>query len=161
MPSSERFAPFLLDASHRADLAAHLLLLPAEQRYTRFIGTMTDAAIVAFVEHIEFDKELLVGLRDERSGLRGVVQSSPHSTAAWELAFSTAPAFQRQGVATQLGSWMLEHVTDLGALEAFIYCAPKNVAMRGLARKLGFAVHVEDGEVVAHRRLDGLLAGVP
>jgi hypothetical protein len=29
--------------------------------------------------------------------------------------------------------------------------------MRGLARKLGFTVRVEDGEVIAQRRLDGTL----
>jgi RimJ/RimL family protein N-acetyltransferase len=152
-----RATPFLLGACNRAELADHLLLLPEEQRYTRFIGTMSDEAIAGFVARLDFDKELLAGLRGDDGDLRGVVQSSYDSKGAWELAFSTSPAFQRRGIATLLGRWMLGHVTGLGAREACIYCAPKNVAMRGLARKLGFTVRVEDGEVIAQRRLDGSL----
>lgn len=148
--------PFLLAESDKPELVHHLLLLPEEQRYTRFIGTMTNRAIEGFVARIDLEMEMLAGARSPDGGLVGVVQSSPHSKDAWELAFSTVPTFQRQGVATQLGLWLLDRVTGMGARQAYIYCAPKNIAMRGLARKLGFNLHVEDGEVVAHRQL-----GVP
>jgi len=56
-------------------------------------------------------------------------------------------------VATMLGRWLLEHLASRGGREAYIYCAPKNIAMRGLARKLAFDLHIEGGEVVANRRL--------
>lgn len=145
--------PFLLDESDKPELVRHLLLLPEEQRYTRFIGTMTDDAIEGFVARIDLAADLLAGSRGPDGGLAGVAQSSPHAKDGWELAFSTAPAFQRQGVATMLGRWLLEHLASRGGREAYIYCAPKNIAMRGLARKLAFDLHIEGGEVVANRRL--------
>ncbi|MCK7582671.1 MAG: GNAT family N-acetyltransferase [Chromatiales bacterium] len=97
--------------------------------------------------------DLLAASRSLAGGLAGVAQSSPHAKDGWELAFSTAPAFQRQGVATMLGRWLLAHLASRGGREAYIYCAPKNIAMRGLARKLAFDLHIEGGEVVANRRL--------
>ena len=153
-------APLLLDESHRGEIARHLLLLPEEQRYTRFFGAMSDEAIGSFVARLDFADDLLVALPGAHAGgFRGVVQASRHAPEAWELAFSTAPAYQRQGIATLLGRWMIERLTAGGATQAYIFCAPKNIAMRGLARKLGFSVRVEDGEVTAQRTLEAGAAG--
>ncbi len=121
---------------------------------------MSDEAIGAFVAQLDFADDLLVALPGAQAGgFRGVVQASRHAREAWELAFSTAPAHQRQGIATMLGRWMIERLAAGGARQAYIFCAPKNIAMRGLARKLGFSVHVEDGEVTAHRTLEAGAAG--
>lgn len=150
---SSLLPPFLLDESDKPELVRHLLLLPEEQRYTRFIGTMTDDAIEGFVARIDLATDLLAGSRSLDGGLASVAQSSPHAMDGWELAFSTAPAFQRRGAATMLGRWLLDQLTSRGGRQAYIYCAPKNIAMRGLARKLGFDLHIEDGEVVANRPL--------
>src|SRR5512135_3166644 len=68
--------PIVLNEAHRGDLVDHLLLLPEEQRYTRFIGVMTDGAIQAFAARIDFARELLVGLPDPAGGFLGVVQAS-------------------------------------------------------------------------------------
>jgi RimJ/RimL family protein N-acetyltransferase len=115
---------------------------------------MSDEAIGTFVAGLDFGNDLLVALPGARAGgFRGVVQASRHPRDAWELAFSTAPAFQRHGIATLLGRWMLARLAGSGASRACIFCAPENIAMRGLARKLGFSIHVEGGEVAAHRVL--------
>lgn len=150
---SSLLPPFLLDESDKPELVRHLLLLPEEQRYTRFIGTMSNDAIASFVARIDCGIDLLAASRSLAGGLAGVAQSSPHAKDGWELAFSTAPAFQRRGVATMLGRWLLDRLASQGGREAYIYCAPKNIAMRGLARKLGFDLHIEGGEVVASRQL--------
>jgi RimJ/RimL family protein N-acetyltransferase len=118
---------------------------------------MTDDAIAAFVAHIDFDRNTCLALPDVNGGIRGVVQISPTSDGAAELAFSTAPALQRQGIATMLGRLAIEHLVTRGTREAIIYCALENVAMRTVAEKLGFTQHIEGAEIVGRLLLGPLL----
>lgn len=141
-----------LAEAHRPRLVAHLCRLPGEQRYTRFQCGMSDEAIAAYVHGIDFGSDKLLGLPDADGDFQSVVQASPQSPGRWELAFTTAPDFQRRGIATMLGHMSIDPLIAGGAAEAFIYCAADNVAMRTVAAKLGFTLHVKGADVLAHRR---------
>jgi RimJ/RimL family protein N-acetyltransferase len=153
--------PFLLRAADRGALAQHFLLLSQEQRYTRFFAPMTDERIRHYVDGIDFDTVRAVALADAQARLRGVVLAAAEREGTWEFAFSTAPAWQRRGIATRLGRWMLDHLAAAGAREVHIFTIPKSLAMRAVAAKLGFHVRVEDGEVLATRRLAPAAPAVP
>jgi RimJ/RimL family protein N-acetyltransferase len=141
-----------LAEAHRPRLVAHLCRLPGEQRYTRFQCKMSDEAIAAYVARIDFGSDRLLGLPDPGGDFQSVVQASPQSPGRWELAFTTAPDFQRRGIATMLGRMSIDPLVAGGAAEAFIHCAADNVAMRAVAAKLGFNLHVKGADVLAHRR---------
>ena len=131
----------------------HFRSLPYEQRYTRFLRNMTDDAIAAFVAHIDFERDMCLALPDVDGGIRGVVQISPTSDGAAELAFSTAPSRQRHGIATMLGRLAIEYLVTRGTREAIIYCALENVAMRTVAEKLGFTQRIDGADIVGRRLL--------
>lgn len=113
---------------------------------------MSDEAIAAYVDGIDFGSDKLLGLLDADGDFQSIVQASPQSPGRWELAFTTAPDFQRRGIATTLGRMSIDPLIAGGAAEAFIYCTAENAAMRAVAAKLGFTLYIKGADVLAHRR---------
>jgi RimJ/RimL family protein N-acetyltransferase len=128
---------------------AHLMRLPAEQRYDRFSGTTTAETIARRYAVADPARLRLFGcFADERMvGLLELCAAPGDSEA--ELALTVDAAWQGQ----RIGTGLVRLAASLASLllverQTMIY-AVSNLPMRRIAARLGFARRVEDCTVVA------------
>jgi hypothetical protein len=62
-----------LNAGARPALLTHLLALPAEDRRLRFGLSLSSEGIAAYVDSIDFDRDVIFGVHDDRLALVGAV----------------------------------------------------------------------------------------
>jgi len=142
----------ILPASARDKLRAHFLSLPADDRRMRFGGTMSDAAVVAYVDRLDFDRDTIFGVYGDDLDLAGAAHLSVGDTAA-ELGVSVAPRHRRRGIGSTLVSRAAVHARNHGVQVLFMHCLSDNRAILRIASRLGMQV-VRDGiESEAHLAL--------
>lgn len=147
-----------LTALDRPALERHLLALDTEDRRLRFGIAPSDAAISAYVERIDFDRDGLFGVFDEKLQLLGAAHLARAPGHA-ELGVSVRPAYRNQGVGAALLARAVLHARNWGLHALFMHCLRENAAMMHLARKQGMAIATEAGEADAWLELPRPEAG--
>jgi GNAT superfamily N-acetyltransferase len=137
-----------LTEGDRPALERHLLALDTEDRRLRFGIAPSDAAISAYVEGIDFDRDGLFGVFDEKLQLLGAAHLARASGHA-ELGVSVLSGQRNRGVGAALLARAVLHARNWRLQALFMHCLRENAAMMHLARKQGMAIATEAGEADA------------
>lgn len=138
--------PVRLRAADRDALTQHFLSLGPEDRRLRFGATLTDDAIRALEERIDFDRDEIFGIAGEDLSLLAVVHVAFYPEGRAELGLSVLPQARGQGLGNALFSRAVMHLVNRGVREVFVHCIAENAAMLHIARKHGMRVVHEGGE---------------
>lgn len=130
----------------RGRLAELLLALSEHDRYWRFCRPMTDAAIVAYVDHINWDEGVILGAFDAQARLLGVLELYDNGSAA-EIAVAVSGEHRGRGLGRVLMDRALLKAKVLGKERVTLTCLVDNGPMRRLARHAGLSAKSEGGEV--------------
>lgn len=144
--------PVRLRSTDRAALAVHFLALDREDRRLRFGAALTDDAVRAMEERIDFDRDELFAIADDELRLLAVVHVAFYPKKA-ELGLSVLPCARGQGLGNALFERAVTHLVNRGVREVFVHCLSENGAMMHLARKHGMRVVTDGGETDAHLEL--------
>ena len=119
-----------------SEYARHLKSLEADDRYSRFGHSASDYNIDQLVLQMCYhpqDHELWYARNDEQRV--GWGHMAKNSDGSWELAVSVDKEFQRQGIANQLLSEMLEWAKFHHIPEVYMHCIENNKVIQHLATK--------------------------
>ena len=138
--------PVRLRAADRDALTQHFLSLGTEDRRLRFGATLSDDAIRALEERIDFDRDEVFGIAGDDLSLLAVVHVAFYPEGRAELGLSVLPQARGQGLGNALFSRAVMHLVNRGVREVFVHCIAENAAMLHIARKHGMRVVQEGGE---------------
>ena len=136
----------------RAKYADHLRQLGAQDRRLRFGLAIADSAIDDYVARVDFDRDVLFGVFDDRLQLAGAAHLARSDDQA-ELGVSVLPAHRGRGVGSALLARAHVHARNWGIGALFMHCLTENGAMLHLARQQGMRIVAEGGEADAHLAL--------
>lgn len=151
-----------LSGAHRPLVRAHLLTLSEGDRYLRFGHAVSDTEIESYVQHLDFQRDLVFGVFNWR--LRPVAIShlalAPLPTAAGqhagvmaEFGVSVEPRMRGRGLGALLFTHAARHARALGVQTMFIHALSENVPMLRIARRAGARVERHGSESEAFLRL--------
>jgi hypothetical protein len=144
MPHIRRLLP--IDAQR---LAAHLKRLDGDTRRLRFGAALTDAAIDAYVDGIDWLRSL--HFADVEDGqVRGACQLAWREAlfpTSGELAVSVEAVRQDRGIGSELIHRTLVAARNRNILHVTMLCLAENAKMRHIARKFESMLELLDGEV--------------
>jgi GNAT superfamily N-acetyltransferase len=152
-----------LDASERSLFLRHLTSLGDEDRYLRFGSRLSDDAIAAYVERIDFTTDTVFGVFDERLALAAaghfaLPKDSPLSEESLgrtaEFGLSVADDARRRGLGSALFRRAAAHARNVGVSSLFMHCLSENRAMMRIARKAGMDIRQLHGETDAYLALE-------
>jgi GNAT superfamily N-acetyltransferase len=141
-----------LNASVRATLREHFLALPSEDKRLRFGSTLSDEAVAAYVERIDFDRDAVFGVHDDRLALVGVAHLGLGDGAA-ELGLSVVPAHRGRGIGSALFERAAEHARNRFVGRLFMYCLKENGPIMRIATRNGMDIVTDAGDADAHLEL--------
>ena len=141
----------LAEASRPA-LRRHFLSLEGEDVRLRFGVTIAPAAIVNYVDGIDFDADAVFGVHDDELALVGVAHVGFTEDLA-ELGVSVLAAHRGLGIGSALLGRAAEHVRNRFVTRLFMHCLAENATMLHIARKLGMQICVDAGEADAFLKL--------
>lgn len=141
-----------LHAPDRPAIVAHFLALEAEDRRLRFGGHASDDVIHAYVGRIDFARDRLFAVHDERLRIVAVVHVALGGPAA-ELGLSVHAGWRGRGVGDALLQRAVLHLRNRGVKSVYVHCLAENEAMKYLARKNGMRIAYEGGESDGHLQL--------
>jgi GNAT superfamily N-acetyltransferase len=141
----------LLQASRLA-LERHFLSLDGEDVRLRFGVTLPPAAIVNYVERIDFDADAVFGVHDDELALAGVAHVGFTGDLA-EIGVSVLTAQRGRGIGSALLARAAEHVRNRFVTRLFMHCLAENATMLHIARKLGMSICIDTGEADAFLKL--------
>jgi RimJ/RimL family protein N-acetyltransferase len=138
--------PVRLRAADREALTQHFLSLGPEDRRLRFGATLTDDAIRALEERIDFDRDEIFGIAGDDLALVAVVHAAFYPGGRAELGLSVLPQARGRGLGNALFARAVMHLVNRGVREVFVHCITENAAMLRIARRHGMRVVQEGGE---------------
>ncbi len=139
----------------RLDLGAlerHFLALRTEDRRLRFGISINDAAVRAYVSHIDFDRDAVFGVIDDDLYLLAAAHLARGKGHA-ELGVSVLPGHRGRGIGGALLARAHTHARNWGVRTLFMHCLTENGAIMHLARKQGMQIVAEAGEADAKLKL--------
>lgn len=140
-----------LGLGDRALVKAHYARLGSGDRYLRFGHGLSDHAVDAYVEGIDWFRTIVLGYVDG-GVLRGVVEIVPAGPGPWalgsgELALTVERPWRNQGVGTELCRCALVLACNRHLRDIVMVCLTENVPMRRLAARLNAVVHHHAGDM--------------
>jgi GNAT superfamily N-acetyltransferase len=133
----------------RASLTAHLHALTAADRRLRFGSTLSPEGITAYSDGIDFGRDAVFAVHDDRLALLGVAHAAFGDDFA-ELGLSVLPAHRGRGIGTALFERAAAHARNRSVARLYMHCLAENVAIMRIARRFGMAVVTEAGDADAH-----------
>lgn len=143
--------PCRLTDIDRAAVRDHLLGLSEHDRQLRFCQHMTDAALSSYVDRIDFDVDVCLGVFGDADRLVALAQGFQYTDSGchtMEAAFSTDAGWRRRGLAALLLAELTEDALRRGIKRVVALCMAGNHPMRALLRAVGAACTVDDDDVV-------------
>ncbi len=137
----------------RDKAAAFLLALDEHDRYWRFCRPMTDEAVRAYAERIDWQSTTIIGAFDAQAQIAGILELCDNGAAA-EIAVAVARSFRGHGVGRALLDRALLKAKVQGKDCVTLTCLVENEPMRRLARSAGLAARAVGGEVEATHALE-------
>jgi GNAT superfamily N-acetyltransferase len=133
MTTSASLAVHLREVDRPA-LAAHFLALGGDDRRLRFGSPISDEAVQAYVERIDFRGDGIFAVHDDGTQIVAAVHVAFTGESA-ELGLSVLPGHRGLGLGAALFTRAVTHLRNRGAREVFVHCLAENGAMMHLARK--------------------------
>lgn len=138
-----------LNQTSRSALLTHFLALPPEDRRLRFGSPRSAESIADYVDGIDFDRDAVFAVHDDRLALVGVVHVAFGDDSA-ELGLSVLPTHRRHGIGGALFERGAAHARNRSAPRLFMHCLAENAPIMRIARKFGMAVVTQFGDADAH-----------
>jgi len=138
-----------LNEGARTALKVHFLALSPEDRRLRFGSTLSAESIIAYVEGIDFDRDAVFGVRDDRLRLVGVTHAAFGDDLA-ELGLSVLPAHRGHGVGGALFERSVAHARNRFVSRLYMNCLEENAPIMHIARRFGMSVVSSAGDAEAH-----------
>lgn len=126
-----------LGAVWRPAVQKHLLALGPDDRYGRFASALSDAAVTAYAEHIDFARDLCIAIVERDGRLSGLIHLAVHGEVA-ELGASVLPGWRQQGRARRLFAAALDAAAVCGLRE--VHLATGHPAARHICGGLGYSL---------------------
>jgi GNAT superfamily N-acetyltransferase len=135
---------------HRDRVRAHLLALTDQDRYLRFGHVATDEQISRYVEHLDFDRDEVFGVFDDRLTLVAMAHLAYEGDASLaEFGVSVHPHLRGRGIGGRLFHHAVTHARNRGAHAMAIHIARENTAMLGIVRRAGAQIRFEGSDATA------------
>jgi len=137
-----------LGASARPAYREHLRALDADDLRLRFGTALGAGALLAYVERIDFDHDVVFGVHDERLDLVGATHVAFADGLA-ELGVSVLRRARGRGIGAALVERAADHVRNRSINRLYMHCLAENTAMVRIARHAGMSVVFEAGDADA------------
>ena len=141
-----------LNAHDRGAYETHLVALGAEDRRLRFGTPVGDGVVRDYIARIDFDRDAVFGIVDDRLQLVGAAHLARGDDYA-ELGVSVLPEYRKRGFGAALLERAALHARNWGRAKLFMHCLRENATMMHLARKQGMDIVTEAGEADAWLKL--------
>jgi GNAT superfamily N-acetyltransferase len=141
-----------LNEDVRAALTAHFLALPVTDRRLRFCTPLAPQAIAAYVDRIDFRRDAVFGVHDDRLALVGAAHVAFESDRA-ELGLSVLPAHRGRGLGDALVSRALTHARNRRIRALVLHFLLGNAPMMHIAHRFGMDIVTRDAEARARLML--------
>ena len=154
-PSQLRWVPVRsLSERHRPRILAHLLTLPAEDRYLRFGYAASDAQVARYADLIDFSRDEVFGIFNRRLELiaQAHLAALPDAHEA-EFGVSVLPHARGRGYGGRLFDHAVLHARNRGVDTLVVHMLSENTAMLRIARSAGARVDRDGGDSLARLRL--------
>jgi GNAT superfamily N-acetyltransferase len=139
---------------HRPRVLAHLLALPAHDRYLRFGYVASDAQIARYADLIDFAHDEVFGIFNRRLALIAQAHLAalpePHQA---EFGVSVLPSVRGRGYGSRLFDHAVLHARNRGIDTLLVHALNENTPMLRIARTAGAVIEREGGEALAKLRL--------
>ena len=172
-PPPSRFTPWIpirsLSPRHRERIVAHLLALPADDRYLRFGYAAGDEQVSRYVAGLDFERDEVFGVFNRKLELIALAhlayppELSPAAppplgataaiAGAAEFGGSVAAHARGRGYGARLFEHAMLHARNRGLDTLFIHALSENTAMLRIARKAGARVERAGSETDAFLKL--------
>ena len=137
----------------RPALATHFLSLDGEDRRLRFGAPIADEAIREYVARLDFERDGLFAVQDERLAIVAAVHVATSANSA-EMGLSVVKGARGRGHGHILFRRAVTFLRNRGVEAVFVHCLSENGAMMHLARKNGMRVVHSAGESDARLEID-------
>ena len=130
-----------LSSISREALRRHFLALPPEDMRLRFGSALSEEALIAYIDKINFDNDAVFGEFDDNLKLTGVAHLAldpEHDTA--ELGVSVLPGHRSRGIGTALFKRAEAHARNHYIKILFMHCLTENQPMMHIAGQSGMRV---------------------
>ena len=141
-----------LTESNREAMKRHFLALDAEDLRLRFEHVISEMTLLKYVDAIDFDRDAVFGVFDDKLELAGVAHLGLRGEVA-EFGVSVAPGHRGEGIGTALYRRAYEYSRNHRITTLFVHCLKENAAMMHIARKAGMEIVLDAAEVEAHLRV--------
>lgn len=146
-----------LDRGHRDQILQHLIALDPGDRYLRFGYAANDEQIGRYVEHLDFERDVVFGIFNRRLHLIAMAHLAfsvdPELRTCAEFGVSVAKASRGKGYGGRLFERAVVHARNEGVAQLFIHALSENTAMLRIARNAGAVLERAGSETEAHLRL--------
>lgn len=146
-----------LAEGQRAAIVAHFLALPVIDRALRFGTPLSPALISAYVIGIDFNRDAVFGVHNDRTALVAVAHVAIEGERA-ELALSVLPTHRHAGIGSALFRRAVAHARNRGTPALVMYCLAKNRPVMRIAQKFGMDIIASGGHATAHVELQPVAA---
>ena len=133
----------------RATVTAHFLALPMKDRRLRFGTSLAPRVIAAYVDRIDFDRDAVFGVHDDRLVLVGVAHVAFEGNQA-ELGLSVLPEHRGLGLGVALFKRALAHARNRCTPRLFMHYVYGNAPIMRIARRFGMDIVASAGDANAH-----------
>lgn len=141
-----------LSAAHREALRRHFLRLGPEDLRLRFEHVISAAALMRYIDSIDFERDVVFGVFDAELELAGVAHLGLREEVA-EFGVSVVAGQRGRGIGTALYRRAYEYCRNHRITTLFVHCLKENAAMMHIARKAGMQIVTEANEVEAYLRV--------
>ena len=146
-----------LNDDMRASLVAHFLALPLKDRSLRFGSAVSPTFVAAYVDGIDFERDLVFGVRDDRLAPVGVGHLAIEDDLA-ELALSVLPANRRRGIGSELFKRAVSEARARSIPSVCMHCLSANTPVMRIAQRFGMDLITSEGDAAAYMKLQSLPA---
>jgi len=146
----------------RRRVLRHLLALDSDDRLLRFGSMIPDEQITAYVEKIDFSRDIVFGVVNNVFQLVGMGhlafasadgRKSTTKQQVAEFGVSVSKSARGQGVGTRLFQRAAIHCRNSDVDTLYMQCLTSNQTMMHIAKKAGMRIKREYGEADAHLEL--------
>lgn len=139
----------------RPSLVAHFLALPLKDRSLRFGMALAPTVIAAYVDRIDFERDLVFGVRGDRLAPVGVGHLAIEGDLA-ELALSVLPANRRRGIGSELFRRAVSEARARCIPSVCMHCLSGNTPVIRIAQRFGMDLITSEGDAAAYLNLQSL-----
>jgi GNAT superfamily N-acetyltransferase len=150
----------------RRRLLMHFLALNDSDRLLRFGSVLPDELITRYVQHLDFVRDTVLGVYDDKLRLVGVGhlafsprESRPHGSSVTlkeriaEFGLSVSDTARGLGVGSKLFQRAAMHCRNADVDTLYMHCLASNQTMMHIARKAGMQIQRDHGEADAYLKL--------